>query len=139
MLGNTIIARKGSTDASNVPQFILNGFVPNEIPTPTGSSQSRLLYLSVPKLLFEGYDTGFESDVFAMPAKGTRISWQIFGDAVTEVNLLGSEDGINFIQLDQATSASLRTLRSNVAFIQVEVVDGLDVSVLINVKQGRKP
>lgn len=137
MLGNLIIARKGDSDAANVPQFILSGLLPNPIPTPSGSSNSALLYLNIPVTLITGAESGFESNVYAVPYRGTRFSWQISGDIVTDVALLGSEDGVNYYPLDTATSAGIQTFRANVAFIQVSVVDGLDVNVTVNIK-GKK-
>ena len=104
---------------------------------------TTLAYLNIPIALLEDVAAeAIESDIFAVPARCTTITWQtIFGVDPTAINitLLASLDGENFDVIDTSTSVTseVRTVEVNATHIMAIInsaTDGSGVSVLANCK-----
>lgn len=89
-------------------------------------------------ILFDGVPgDAAESEVVALPARCTTISWQTsFGTepASYDIALMASLDGVNFVEVDDAdvVDGEIRTVQGNFTHLRadiVAVVDGADVTV----------
>ncbi len=80
MLGNTIIARKGSSDASNIPQFVLSGLLSGEAPpTPDRGAGAYM------KMLPIGYTTTMTTtQAYAIP--NGRILMAVEGSGTLQLS-----------------------------------------------------
>ncbi len=80
-----------------------------------------------------------ESDIVALPARCTTISWQtVFGTDPSAVSilLLASLDGENFVEVDDITTTTggIATVVGNFTHVMAEIesiTDGADVTVLM--------
>jgi len=87
-----------------------------------------LLNLNIPKLLLDGatISAGLESDVYALPDRGTTLTYQtFFGVAPASCGFIlwGSLDGTHFssISTSSTVAGAIVTVVTNVKFIKVEL------------------
>lgn len=100
-------------------------------------------YLNVPYYLLNAAAAAqANGDAVALPANATMLTWQtIFGTepASTTMQLLGSEDNVNWSVVDSSTvvGGAIRTITTALPYIKarIEAISGgAEVSVLLNAK-----
>ncbi len=111
MLGNTIIARKGTTNASNVPQFILDGFSLGSEPAPPGFGDETMGFMiGIPYTLTAGV-------IYASPVRRTLCYVQQTGGTIEQSN-----DGSTFAAI---TLDDDEQFEAGAAFIRAVTTDAI--------------
>ncbi len=102
------------------------GSLPPETPTP---------------ILDEVTEAPVNSSIFATPARGIRITWQVVAESANvETTFYGSLDGVNFVEISDMTGPGVETLITGILFIQVSIdanPDLVPVTILVTCKRKR--
>ncbi len=93
--------------------------------------------LDRPTTIVDGEDGPFESEVFAIPSQGTRITWQVIGTSPV-VDLEASLDGENFSVLDSLADQGVETIQAGPTFLRANVASGTEVTVIVTVKREKR-
>jgi hypothetical protein len=115
----------------------LGSGLPPPVPPPTDSVVTPGFDLDKPTTIVDNEDGPFESEVFAIPSQGTRITWQVIGTTPT-VDLEASLDGENFAVLDSLAAAGVETIQAGPTFLRANVSAGTDVTVIVTIKREKK-
>ena len=127
-----------AADLTASPNSINYGPLNTIASTPVADvlSGAGLISLGVPATILSAAGDGDESAVYVLPTRSNQLTWQITG-TVTEVDLLGSLDGQNWATLDTATTAGIRAIAVNVAFVKASVATGSNIGVLVIAKREK--
>lgn len=116
---------------SGMIQFFTSGLGVGEAPPPGPISvKGSMLYRNVPKVILEDGEDDSVSESFPLPNGSTSLTWKVEG-TVSDIDLLGSLDGIHFSVISNKSASGAFTIRSNVTFIATRVNTGSGVQVTV--------